>query len=64
MQSSSEGSGRGSPITAPEDDTLPLALPAVRIAPAVLPEIKLITPGAEGPNVVLNELSLMAKFCA
>ena len=29
-----------------------------------LPEIRLTAPGDEGPNVVLNELSLMAKCCA
>ena len=28
--------------------------------PPVLPETRLIAPGEEGPNVVLNELSLIA----
>ena len=32
--------------------------------PPVLPEATLIAPGAEGPNVVPNELSLIEKCCA
>ena len=32
-----------------------------RITPPVLPETRLIAPGADGPKVVPNELSLMAK---
>jgi hypothetical protein len=32
--------------------------------PPVLPEVTLIAPGADGPNVVPNELSLIAKRCA
>ena len=32
--------------------------------PPVSPETRLIAPGAEGPNVVPYELSLIAKCCA
>src|SRR5882724_6691414 len=34
------------------------------VAPAVWPEIRLMAPGEEGPKVVLNELSFMAKCWA
>ena len=40
---------------------MPVALPEVtRAAPVVCPEISWITPGADGPNVVPKELSLIA----
>src|SRR5262249_33414499 len=38
--------------------------PVPDTAPKVLPAIRLSAPGMEGPNVVLNELSSIAKFCA
>src|SRR5690349_18306552 len=59
VQSSSDGSGRGSPITEP-DETLPAALPAVTVAPCVCPAIRFSAPGVDGPNTVPKELSLMA----
>ena len=57
-QSSSAGSG--SPSIAPPVIPLVPAGPA----PCVLPEIRLIAPGVEGPNVEPKKLSLMVKFCA
>ncbi len=53
--------GCGSPIT------LPVAAgtaPPSAVNPCVWPEIRLSAPGVDGPNIVLNELSLIAKFCA
>src|SRR3974390_703933 len=50
VQSSRAAEGRASPINEPESTT-PLGLPEVIVAPAVWPEIRLMTPGAEGPNV-------------
>ena len=55
--------GRGSPMTDPAE-TFPGAVPAVIVAPWVWPEMRFSAPGVEGPNCVLNELSLIAKFCA
>ena len=33
-------------------------------APCVLPEIRLMAPGVDGPKVVPKKRSLMAKCCA
>ena len=49
---------------------LPAALPTrpepsgASLAPCVWPEIRLAAPGVDGPNVVLYELSLIAKCYA
>src|SRR5215470_3667261 len=75
VQSSNAGEGRGSPMTEPTPVpsiavTLPAALPVrpersgASDAPWVCPEIRLSAPGVEGPNPVLNERSLIAKYCA
>src|SRR5229473_3002338 len=65
VQSSS--AGRGSPMTDPRfvlgsiAVTFPAALPNVSVAPQVWPAMRLRAPGVDGPNVVLKELSLIAK---
>src|SRR3984893_19559145 len=75
VETQSSNSGRGSPMNAPEykpPAILPAELPGVlpsdakgvSVGPAVLPEIRLIAPGVDGPNPVLKELSLNAKCCA
>src|SRR5882724_8392197 len=55
--------GCGSPVTDPAT-TSSAKNPTTLVAPAVWPEIKLRAPGDDGPNVVLNELSFMAKCWA
>ena len=59
-QSSSAGSG--SEIIVP--CTTIVSSSTVSVAPCVLPEIRLIAPGVEGPKLVPKELSLSAKCCA
>ncbi len=43
-----------------EPDGYTVGLRAVRVTPPVSPETRLTAPGADGPNVVPNELSLIA----
>src|ERR1700716_3394604 len=57
----SSNAGSGSPITVPFDV---LSGMAGGVAPWVCPLTRLSAPGVEGPNVVLNELSLIEKCCA
>src|SRR5579862_1524196 len=58
VQSSKAAIGRGSPITVPLATLF--AMSGV-VTPWVCPEIKFRAPGVDGPNVVLKELSLIAK---
>src|SRR2546425_10654998 len=70
----SSSNGRGSPITAPVVAalaTLPSALAGLpfglvgnKVPGKVFPETKLSAPGVDGPKVVPQELSLIAKCCA
>src|SRR5260370_11191658 len=53
--------GCGSPMTVPL--AAGTALPSAE-NPWVCPEMRLSAPGLDGPNVVLNELSFIAKLCA
>ncbi len=52
--------GCGSPMTVPFAVTAGL----VRAKPCVWPETRFSAPGVDGPKVVENELSLIAKACA
>src|SRR5262245_16359550 len=61
VQSSNSATGRGSPMIVP---LATLSRMSGVVAPWVWPEIRFSAPGVEGPNVVLKELSLMAKRCA
>src|SRR5438105_15758402 len=70
----SSSNGRGSPITAPVVAALAMLpdalarLPFGRfgdsVAGKVFPATRLSAPGVDGPNVVPQELSFIAKFCA
>src|SRR5215471_7566509 len=61
VQSSKSAIGRGSPMMLP---FATLSGISGVVVPWVWPEIKFSAPGVEGPNVVLKELSLMAKCWA
>src|SRR6266852_5648238 len=71
-QSSSKG--RGSPMTAPVVAPpaifplavagLPFGLVGDRVPGKVFPATRLRAPGVDGPNVVPQEFSLIAKCCA
>src|SRR5713101_5394661 len=70
----SSSNGRGSPIIAPVVIALAMLPDALaglpfgrvgnKVAGNVFPATRLSAPGVEGPNVVPQELSLIAKYCA